>query len=139
MPVKYSVVDGGRLVVVRWVGAITRRELVAHLKALAADERLVPGAVQFSDLRQAWLPRMGLDDLQQLFSGSRHPTRKLALLIKAESWPQVRAAEVEVEHPDIEVACFNMLNHDQEIPAACTWLRVDPELVEAELARLTFS
>jgi hypothetical protein len=138
MPVRYSVVNDGSLICERWTGAITRAELINQAAALARDERIVAGSVKFANFRPARLGEIRLEDLEGLGEERGRKHVKAAILVHEANWAQARAAEAQVEHEGLEVACFNLLGAKpwEMIATACQWLGVDPDLVAVELARL---
>jgi hypothetical protein len=141
MPVTYSVLGGGSLIVERWVGSITRAELIDQARALARDDEVKPGSVKFSDFRAARLGEVTLAMLEELGGVRTRRHVRTAVLVHDANWAQARAAEVQVEHPGLEVACFNLLGAGpgEEVATACQWLGVAPDLVESALARLASS
>jgi hypothetical protein len=137
MPVKSAVLNDGSLIVERWEGTVDREALLSRAVARCQDGRIRPGAVLFADYRAARLGEVTLPSLEEL-GGVRPRHVKTAILVHESDWAQVRAAEVQADHPGLEVCCFNLLGRSSRemIEAACHWLGVDPDLVEAELARL---
>jgi hypothetical protein len=138
MPVRYVVVNGS-LTVERWVGSITRAELIDQALTLARDDRVEPGSVKFSDFRAARLGQITLESLEELGGVPTRNHVRTAVLVHETDWSRARAAEVQVEHEGLEVCCFNLLGVEprEMIEAACHWLGVDPDLVESALDRLT--
>ena len=137
MPVKDSVLLDGSLIVERWEGSIDRAALLSRAVERCEDGRIRPGAVLFADYRAARLGEVTLPSLEEL-GGVRPRHVRTAILVHESDWAQARAAEVQADHPGLEVACFNLLGREprEMIATACHWLSVDPDLVEAELARL---
>ena len=137
MPVKDSVLLDGRLIVERWEGTVDREALLSRAVERCEDQRIRPGAVLFADYRAARLAEVTLPSLEEL-GGVRPRHVRTAVLVHESDWAQARAAEVQADHPGLEVACFNLLGREprEMIATACHWLSVDPDLVEAELARL---
>ena len=138
MPVKSSVLDDGRLIVERWEGTVDREALLARAVERCEDGRIRQGAVLFADYRAARLGEITLAALEDLGGVRRRKHVRTAVLVHESDWAQARAAEVQVEHEGLEVACFDLLGRSSRemIEAACQWLGVDPDLVESELARL---
>ena len=138
MPVKSSVLDDGRLIVERWEGTVDREALLARAVERCEDGRIRQGAVLFADYRAARLGEVRLEDIEELGEARRRKHVRTAVLVHESDWAQARAAEVQADHPGLEVACFNLLGREprEMIATACHWLSVDPDLVEAELARL---
>ena len=137
MPVKDSVLLDGSLIVERWEGTVDREALLSRAVERCEDGRIRPGAVLFADYRAARLGEVTLPSLEEL-GGVRPRHVRTAVLVHESDWAQARAAEVQADHPGLEVACFNLLGREprEMVEAACQWLSVDPDLVEAELARL---
>jgi hypothetical protein len=137
MPVKSSVLNDGSLIVERWEGTVDRAALLSCAVERCQDGRIRPGAVLFADYRAARLALVTLPSLEEL-GGVRPRHVRTAILVHEANWAQARAAEVQVEHPGLEVACFNLLGAEprEMIATACDWLGVDCDLVESELARL---
>ena len=137
MPVKDSVLLDGSLIVERWEGTVDREALLSRALKRCQDGRIRHGAVLFADYRAARLALVTLPSLEEL-GGVRPRHVRTAVLVHESDWAQARAAEVQADHPGLEVACFNLLGREprEMIATACHWLSVDPDLVEAELARL---
>jgi hypothetical protein len=137
MPVRDAVLLDGSLIVERWEGSIDRAALLSRAVERCEDGRIRPGAVLFADYRAARLGEVTLPSLEEL-GGVRPRHVRTAILVHEGDWAQARAAEVQADHPGLEVACFNLLGREprEMVEAACQWLSVDPDLVEAELARL---
>ena len=137
MPVRDAVLLDGSLIVERWEGSIDRAALLSRTVERCEDGRIRPGAVLFADYRAARLAEVTLPSLEEL-GGVRPRHVRTAILVHEGDWAQARAAEVQVEHEGLEVACFDPLGRSSRemIEAACQWLGVDPDLVESELARL---
>jgi hypothetical protein len=138
MPVRYSVVNDGSLIVERWTGAITRAELLEQARALAREDRVKPGAVKFADFRPARLGEVRLEDIEELDEAHARKHVRTAILVHESDWAQARAAEVQADHPGLEVCCFNLLGREprEMVANACQWLGVDADSVEAELGWL---
>jgi hypothetical protein len=138
MPVKDSVLLDGRLIVERWEGTVDREALLSRAVERCEDTRIRHGAVLFADYRAARLGEIGLEHLEELGEAHGRKHVRTAVLVHESDWSRARAAEVQVEHEGLEVCCFNLLGVKpwQMIEAACQWLGVDPEIVEAELERL---
>jgi hypothetical protein len=137
MPVREAVLLDGSLIVERWEGTVDRAALLSRAVERCEDQRIRPGAVLFADYRAARLAEVTLPSLEEL-GGVRPRHVKTAILVHESDWAQARAAEVQADHPGLEVCCFNLLGRSSRemIATACQWLGVDPDLVEAELARL---
>jgi hypothetical protein len=138
MPVKYSVLNDGALIVERWEGSLDREGLLSRALERCEDGRIRPGAVLFADYRAARLGEVTLAALEELGGVGRRQHVRTAVLVHEANWAQARAAEVQADHPGLEVCCFNLLgvSSREMVEAACQWLGVDPDLVEAELRRL---
>jgi hypothetical protein len=138
MPVKDAVLLDGSLIVERWEGTVDREALLSRALARCEDERIRRGAVLFADYRAARLGEITLAALEDLGGVRRRKHVRTAVLVHESDWAQARAAEVQADHPGLEVACFNLLGREprEMIATACQWLGVDPDLVESELARL---
>jgi hypothetical protein len=141
MPVKDSVLLDGRLIVERWEGTVDRDALLSRALKRCEDGRIRHGAVLVADYRAARLGEVRLEDIEELGEARTRKHVRTAILVHEGDWSRARAAEVQVEHEGLEVACFDLLGAKprEMIEAACHWLGVDPELVEAELRRLTFA
>jgi hypothetical protein len=141
MPVKGSVLLDGSLIVERWEGTVDREALLSRAIARCEDGRIRREAVLFADFRAARLGEITLAMLEELGDVRTRRHVRTAVLVHEANWAQARAADVQVEHPGLEVACFNLLGAEprEMIATACQWLGVDPELVESELRRLTFA
>ena len=141
MPVKSAILNDGSLIVERWEGTVDRAALLSRALKRCEDQRIRPGAVLFADYRAARLGEVRLEHIEELGEARRRQHVRTAVLVHESDWAQARAAEVQVEHEGLEVACFDLLGAKprEMIEAACHWLGVDPELVEAELRRLTFA
>ena len=138
MPVKDAVLLDGSLIVERWEGTVDRAALLSRAVERCQDGRIRHGAVLFADYRAARLGEVRLEDLEALGEARGRKHVRTAVLVHESDWAQARAAEVQVEHEGLEVACFDLLGRSSRemIEAACQWLGVDPDLVEAELQRL---
>ena len=138
MPVKSSVLNDGSLIVERWEGTVDRAALLSRALKRCEDQRIRPGAVLFADYRAARLGEVRLEHIEELGEARGRQHVRTAVLVHESDWAQARAAEVQVEHEGLEVACFDPLGRSSRemIEAACQWLGVDPDLVESELARL---
>ena len=120
MPCKYTVLNDGRLVVEKWIGAISHAEVMAHGVEQLGLEEIKAGAVKLSDTREAWFPESMLQQLQEL-ANLHQPMKfaKIALLIKNETWPQARALETEVDTYGTSVYTLNMLDTEKMLSSAC--------------------
>jgi hypothetical protein len=138
MPVKSSVLNDGSLIVERWEGTVDRAALLSRAVERCQDGRIRHGAVLFADYRAARLGEITLAALEELGGVRRRKHVRTAVLVHEADWSRARAAEAQVEHEGLEVCCFNLLgvSSREMIEAACQWLGVDPDLVEAELQRL---
>jgi hypothetical protein len=138
MPVRDAVLLDGALIVGRWEGTVDRDALLSRALKRCQDGRIRPGAVLFADYRAARLGEVRLEDIEELGEARRRKHVRTAVLVHESDWAQARAAEVQADHPGLEVCCFNLLGREprEMVESACHWLSVDPDLVEAELARL---
>jgi len=66
MPLKYVVINDGKLVVERWVGMVGHDELVAHERQKLQDESIAVGARVLTDAQVATLPETTLDRVREL-------------------------------------------------------------------------
>lgn len=127
-PVRYEVMEGGKLVLEIWNGDISRGDVESHSRKHLADVRVAPGAAVLADARSA---NFGLapNDVQHVVDGlyagrqGRMKIGKCALLVNDRTYDLARAYESSAAKYGVTVIIFNSLD------VACAWLGVDSEMV----------
>jgi hypothetical protein len=126
MPVKYIVLNKGKLVIERWVGTISHAELIEHERNQLNDTSIARGAIALADARQALFPETTLDGIRELAELHTKPENKTsissyALLVTTETWPQAKILEKEAEEVGVMIITFDSPD------VACTWLGIDTD------------
>jgi hypothetical protein len=132
MPVKYLTANDGQLVVERWVGAISRAELVSHGKRQHQDTGIAPGAKVFVDARLAEFPETGFDLARELcdLNGAadrQSRTSMCAAIFRGDDFDRAKDWETRARANGLNVIVFSSLE------VACTWLGTDPVKTQALL------
>jgi hypothetical protein len=132
MPVKYIVMDSGRLVIEKWVGRISHAELIDHEKQQLNDTSIAPGAVALVEAREATYPETSLGLVHELADVHSNPGNKTsisryALLVSDETYEQAKVFEQEARKHGVTIITFNWLS------TACTWLGIDAKTVEEKI------
>ena len=137
MPVKYVVVNDGRLVIERWSGRIPHAELIEHEKRQLSDTSIVRGAIGLADARHAVFPETALSMIPELADTLADPENKTsisryALLVASETWEQAKVFEKEAKKHGITIITFSLLE------SACDWLGIDRKMAADCLKEITF-
>lgn len=132
MPVKYLTANDGQLVVERWVGAISRAELVSHGQRQHEDGAIASGAKVFVDARLAEFPEATFDLAQELWDLNGTADRKgrtsmCAAIFRGEDFDRAKEWETRARASGLNAIVFRSLE------VACTWLGTDPAETEALL------
>lgn len=124
MPVTYIVLKSGRLVIEKWVGRISHKELIDHEKQQLNDTSIARGAIALVEAREAVYPETSLDLVHELADvnadpGNRTSISRYALLVSDETYEQAKVFELEARKYGVTIITFNLL------ATACTWLGID--------------
>jgi len=135
MPLKYLVINEGKLVVERWAGVIGHAELVAHERKKLQDESIAPGARALTDAQAAALPETTLDrvhELADVYADSGNKTRisTSAAIFGSADFEKGKAWEAEVRKHGVNAIVFNNLE------VACIWLGIDLKSTQELLDRI---
>ena len=127
MAVRYIVLDGGRVVIEKWVGKVSHAELINHEKEQLNDQSIAPGAIAIADGRQAVF-QTTLDRVHELTDVHADPNNKTsisryALLVGSDTLERVKAFEAEAKKHGVTIITFNVLD------TACTWLGLDAKKI----------
>lgn len=135
MPVRYLTANDGQLVVERWVGAISRAELVSHGKRQHEDGAIAPGAKVFVDARLAEFPEASFDLARELWDLNGTTDRKArtsmcAAIFRGQDFDRAKEWETRARESGLNAIVFSSLE------VACTWLGTDAAETEALLGRI---
>ncbi len=125
MPGKYVVVDGGRLVIEKWVGKTSCAEIMAYEKHRAQDASIADGAKLFSDARAGEFTKTSDEFMQKVFALREGPDCKAhlsvwAAVLQASEFEQARIWEAEAGRRGVRAVIFTSFD------VACTYLGIDP-------------
>jgi len=125
MPGKYVVVDGGRLVIEKWVGKTSCAEILAYEKRRAQDASIANGAKLFTDARAGEFAKTSDEFMQRVFELREGPDCKAhlsvwAALLPASEIDQGRVWEAEAGRRGVRSVIFTSFD------VACTYLGIDP-------------
>jgi len=127
MAVRYIVLDGGRVVIEKWVGKVSHAELINHEKEQLNDQSIAPGAIAIADGRQAVF-QTTLDSVHELTDVYADPNNKTsisryALLVRSDTWKRAKVFEAEAKKHGVTIITFHALD------TACTWLGLDAKKI----------
>ena len=133
-PVRYVVMEGGKLVLEIWSGDVSREDVESHSRAHLADARIADGAAALVDARSA---NFGVSphDVQAVVDGlyarrqGRMKIGKCALLVNERTYDAARVYERSAAKYGVNVIIFNALD------VACEWLGVDRTAVMQQVDR----
>lgn len=134
MPVRYAVLNGGDLVLESWTGPISHQDLIKHEQQHLSDPDVNAGASVLADATQALFettPELvhELSDLYQR-TGNRLRVSKCALLVSSDAYERARRYAKEAQGHGVSIIIFG------SIDVGCTWLGIDPTIVQEELKKL---
>jgi len=135
MPLKYVVINDGKLVVERWVGMVGHDELVAHERQKLQDESIAVGARVLTDAQVATLPETTLDRVRELADvyadvGNKTRISASAAIFGSADFEKGKAWEAEVRKHGVNAIVFNNLE------VACIWLGIDLRSTQELLDRI---
>jgi len=127
MAVRYIVLDGGSVVIEKWVGKVSHAELINHEKEQLNDQSIAPGAIAIADGRQAVF-QTPLDLVHELTDVHADPNNKTsisryALIVGSDTWEQAKVFEAEAKKHGLTIISFHALE------TACTWLGLDAKKI----------
>ncbi len=125
MPVDYTVLREGNLVIERWTGEMPMAEVFAHEREQLQDTRIKPGAVGLTDARKASFPEaneVNLKELANLHGEAENATSisRYALVMSSQEFDKARMLEVFSRDVGLNVIVF--VNFE----AACEWVGITP-------------
>lgn len=133
MPVSYSVLNGGNLVIECWTGPISHEELLAHEHQQINDQSIHPRYSILVDATGAEFETT-LEKIQEMTDFYQTSTRaekvKCALLVSEEAYQLAMRFANQAKGYGIRVILFASLE------VACIWLGIDPKMAMEELAKL---
>jgi hypothetical protein len=123
--VKYLTANDGQLVVERWVGAISRAELLSHGKRQREDAAIAPGVKVLVDARLAEFPEADFELAREMSdlngaAGRQGRTSMCAAIFRGEDFDRAKEWETRARDGGLNVIIFSSLE------VACTWLGTDP-------------
>ena len=136
MGVRYIVLDGGKVVIEKWVGNVSHAEVINHEKEQCNDQSIAQGAVVIVDAREAVFPQTTSEGLREFACVLAEPDNKtkfsrFALMVAGEIWEKVKTLESETEERGVRIIMFS------DLDIACTWLGLDTKNILEALRVLT--
>ncbi len=137
MPVRYVVINEGRLVIERWTGQVSHAEFVAHEREKLQDTSIVAGAKALTDARAAEFPETtaeSVHEITDLYGDPDNPTgiSTYAGVFGGKDFGMAKAWEAQSRRQGVNTIVFNNLE------VACIWLGIDPAEAQRQLDDLEF-